>query len=122
MSERGYGNSVKVVDRFGVEYREHTTPKPSHNTDTAFASSVWEVMDEIGRNEYVANHPEKGKIRKQVIYFLAKADYKDLILEKDNGGLDEARWFRLNELQDIKTYGDILPFITKAVALISEKE
>ena len=81
-----------------------------------------EVMDEIGRNEYVANHPEKGKIRKQVIYFLAKADYRDLVLEKDNGGLDEARWFRLNELQDIKTYGDILPFITKAVSLISEEK
>jgi N utilization substance protein B len=79
-----------------------------------------EVLNEIGRNEYVANHPEKGKIRKQVIYFLAKADYKELVLEKDNGGLDEARWFRLNELQDIKTYGDILPFITKAVSLISE--
>ena len=80
-----------------------------------------EVMDEIGRNEYVANHPEKGKIRKQVMYFLAKADYKELELEKDNGGLDEARWFKLTDLQDIKTYGDILPFITKAVSLISEK-
>jgi N utilization substance protein B len=78
-----------------------------------------EVLDEIGRNEYVANHPEKGKIRKQVLYFLAKADYKDLVLEKDNGGLDDARWFKLSEVSDIKTYGDILPFITKAVSLIS---
>ncbi len=81
-----------------------------------------EVLDEIGRNEYVANHPEKGKVRKQVIYFLAKAQYKDLILEKDNGGLDEARWFRLNELEDLKTYGDILPFITKAISLISAQK
>ena len=80
-----------------------------------------DVMEEIGRNEYVANHPEKGKLRKQVIYFLAKADYKPLELEKDNGGLDEARWFKLSELQDMKTYGDILPFITKAVSLISTK-
>jgi N utilization substance protein B len=80
-----------------------------------------EVMDEIGRNEYVANHPEKGKIRKQVTYYLAKSEYKDLVLEKDNGGLDEARWFKLTEVQDIKTYGDILPFITKAVSLISER-
>jgi len=80
-----------------------------------------EIMDEIGRNEYVANHPEKGKIRKQVAYFLAKSPYKDLMLEKDNGGLDEARWFKLTEVQDIKTYGDILPFITKAVSLIAEK-
>lgn len=80
-----------------------------------------DVLDEIGRNEYVANHPEKGKIRKQVMYFLAKADFKDLQLEKDNGGLDEARWFKLTELQDMKTYGDILPFITKAIGLISGK-
>jgi N utilization substance protein B len=80
-----------------------------------------EVFDEIGRNEYVANHPEKGKIRKQVVYHLAKAPYQDLVLEKDNGGLDEARWFRLSDLENIKTYGDILPFITKAVSLISEK-
>jgi N utilization substance protein B len=81
-----------------------------------------EVLDEIGRNEYVANHPEKGKVRKQVTYFLAKAEYKDLTLEKDNGGLDEARWFRLNELEDLKTYGDILPFITKAISLICAKK
>ncbi|OHA47010.1 MAG: transcription antitermination factor NusB [Candidatus Taylorbacteria bacterium RIFOXYD2_FULL_36_9] len=81
-----------------------------------------EVLDEIGRNEYVANHPEKGKLRKQVVYFLAKAEYKDLILEKDSGGLDEARWFRLSEIQNIKTYGDILPFITKAITLISREK
>jgi N utilization substance protein B len=80
-----------------------------------------EVFDEIGRNEYVANHPEKGKIRKQVVYYLAKGPYQDLVLEKDNGGLDEARWFKLSDLEDIKTYGDILPFITKAISLISEK-
>jgi hypothetical protein len=48
MSERGYGNSVKVVDRFGLEYSQHPTPKPNHSTDPAFASAVWEVMDEIG--------------------------------------------------------------------------
>lgn len=80
-----------------------------------------EIFNEIGRNEYVANHPEKGKIRKQVIYFLAKAEHKDLILEKDGGGLDEARWFKLTELENLKTYGDILPFITKAVSLISSE-
>jgi N utilization substance protein B len=80
-----------------------------------------DVMDEIGRNEYVANHPEKGKIRKQVMYFLARADYTELQLEKDNGGLDEARWFKLTELENLKTYGDILPFITKAISLINTK-
>jgi len=26
MSERGYGNSVKVIDRFGIQYSEDTKP------------------------------------------------------------------------------------------------
>jgi hypothetical protein len=48
MSERGYGNSVKVIDRFGVQYSEDSKPKPNNNSNPAFASAVWEVMDEIG--------------------------------------------------------------------------
>jgi hypothetical protein len=48
MSERGYGNSVKVIDRFGVQYSEDSKPKPNNNSNSAFASAVWEVMDEIG--------------------------------------------------------------------------
>ncbi len=81
-----------------------------------------EIFDEIGRNEYVANHPEKGKIRKQVSYYLARAEYKDLVLEKGNGGLDDARWFKISEVESIKTYGDILPFLTKAISLISKQK
>jgi hypothetical protein len=48
MSERGYGNSVKVIDRFGVQYSEDSKSKSNHSTDPTFASAVWEVMDEIG--------------------------------------------------------------------------
>jgi hypothetical protein len=48
MSERGYGNSVKVIDRFGIESSQHSTAKPNHNSNPSFASAVWEVMDEIG--------------------------------------------------------------------------
>ncbi len=81
-----------------------------------------EIIEEVGNNEYIANHPEDGKIRKQVVYFLAKSPYQELILEKDGGGLDQAKWFRLSEVEDMHTYGDILPFVTKAIKLISEKE
>jgi hypothetical protein len=48
MSERGYGNSVKVIDRFGIQHTESSGTKPNHNSNPAFASAVWEVMDEIG--------------------------------------------------------------------------
>ena len=48
MSERGYGNSVKVVDRFGIENSQRSTTQSNHNSNPSFASAVWEVMDEIG--------------------------------------------------------------------------
>lgn len=79
------------------------------------------IEDELLKNEYVANHPQEGKIRKQVIYFLAKADRKELKLG-DSGGLDDAKWFKLQEIQNLNFYNDILPIITKAITIISSKE
>jgi len=75
------------------------------------------VQDRLGENEYIASHPEEGKIRKQVIYFLAEAPFKDLKL-KSTGGLDDAKWFRLAEVINLNTYDDILPIITKAVNIL----
>jgi 8-oxo-dGTP pyrophosphatase MutT (NUDIX family) len=75
------------------------------------------VVDKIGENEYVANHPEKGKRRKQVIYYLAEANYQDLKLA-ESGGLDDARWFKLADILDLKFYDDILPLVTKAIKKI----
>jgi len=79
-----------------------------------------EIQDELSSNEYIANHPEEGKIRKQVVYFLAKAPYQELKLEV-GGGLNEARWFRVAELKDLNFYGDIMPIITKAISILNER-
>ncbi len=78
------------------------------------------IEDELLKNEYVANHPEEGKIRKQVIYFLAKAERTEL-KRGDSGGLDDAKWFKLQEIQNLNFYNDILPIITKAITIISSK-
>lgn len=76
-----------------------------------------EVRDELARNEYIATHPEDGKIRKQVVYFLGKAEYGDLKL-KETGGLDDARWFPLSQIAELNFYNDIFPIITKAVQIL----
>ncbi len=79
------------------------------------------VEDELLNNEYVANHPEEGKIRKNVTYFLAKCpEMKDLTLGK-SGGLDDTKWFKLQEIESLNFYNDILPIITKAITILSEK-
>lgn len=76
------------------------------------------IEGELLSNEYIANHPEEGKIRKQVTYFLARAEMQDLVLG-ESGGLDDAQWFKLQDIQTLNFYNDILPIITKAITLIS---
>ena len=78
-------------------------------------------LQKLGDNEYVATQPEKGKIRKQVVYYLAEAPFNDLEL-KETGGLDDAKWFRLADILDLNFYDDILPIVTKAVNLLVKKD
>lgn len=72
---------------------------------------------ELGKNEYIATQPEKGKVRKQVNYFLAQSEYTDITLEK-KGGLDDAKWFKVADILDLNFYEDILPIVTKAVTML----
>lgn len=74
--------------------------------------------EEVGKNEYIASDPEKGKIKKQVTYILASTKDKELKL-KDSGGLDDTKWFKLEELADLKIYDDIKPIIAKAIKICS---
>jgi len=79
-----------------------------------------EIEGELGKNEYVATHPEKGKSLKKVVYFLAKSEDKELELEK-SGGLDGARWFELRAIPELRIYNDIIPLISKAIEILSGK-
>lgn len=72
------------------------------------------VGAQVGENEYIASHPEKGKVRKHVWFFLASSDFEPLVLKK-SGGLDDAKWFRLQDIIDLNFYDDMLPIVTAAV-------
>ncbi len=78
------------------------------------------LKDKLGENEYIAYHPEKGKTKKHVVYYLAESEYKDIVKE-DKGGLDDARWFKLADILDLNFYNDILPLVTKAINLLLKK-
>lgn len=80
------------------------------------------IKELLGRNEYIANHPEKGKIRKQVVFFLGESDYGDLTLEKDNGGLDDTQWFLIEEVPALKMYENMIPLLTKAIDILTKKD
>lgn len=79
------------------------------------------VYDKLGKNEYVATQPEKGKIRKQVVYYLMETEFEDLKL-KESGGLDDARWFKMTDILDLNFYDDMLAIVTKAINIILAKD
>ena len=74
------------------------------------------IMDKLGENEYIANKPETGKVVKHVNYFLAQANFVPLALEKKTG-LDDAKWFDVDEVTELRIYEDIKPLIEQALAL-----
>jgi N utilization substance protein B len=78
------------------------------------------VKEKLGENEYVSYHPEKGKVKKHVAYFLVESPFVDLKLAK-TGGLDDAKWFKMGDILELNFYNDILPLVTKAINILLKK-
>lgn len=102
-----------------IEENESVKDGAVRNLKDEIGLSV-EIESELGHNEYIASHPELGKVRKQVTYYLASAPYQELELEK-KGGLDDAQWFKVAAILDLNFYEDILPIVTKAVTMLVAK-
>lgn len=98
--EAGEEESVGTAKRVGEEFGITVT-----------------VTEKLGENTYVAMTPDKGKIRKHVMYYLAQVPYAPLHFEA-TGGLDDARWFTLEEVAELNIYDDILPIVSKAIKMI----
>ncbi len=78
------------------------------------------IKEKLGENEYISYHPEKGKIKKHVAYFLVESPFVDLKLS-NTGGLDDARWFKMGDILELNFYNDILPLVTKAINILLKK-
>lgn len=83
---------------------------------------IKEVKNLLGDTEYVANHPEKGKHRKQVKYFLAEAkEFVEPVLG-ESGGLDDAKWFKAKDIADLNFYNDIVPLMTQSITIVMQEK
>lgn len=69
----------------------------------------------VGENEYIAHNPEKGKVKKHVIYILCQAEFSELKLGEDKTGLTDVKWFNINELSKLNMYEDLRPIVMGAV-------
>ncbi len=100
--------------------------------ETAEQAAVREIMEEmslkikiiekLGDDEYVASHPQKGKVRKQVVFFLGESDYVPCKLEQTSGGLDDCKWFTLKEVTTLRMYDSVTALIAKAIPIITNKK
>lgn len=79
------------------------------------------IKEDLGTNEYIASDPELGKLRKQVHYYLAESKYEPLKLA-EKPGLDDAKWFKLEDILELNFYNDILPIVTKSINLLTKDE
>jgi len=101
-----------------LEKGEHVDEGASREVKEELGLKNLKIEKEIGSNDYIAYNPERGQIKKGVIYFLASTSDTKLVLGK-SGGLNDARWFEMSELENLKTYDDLRPMINKAIEWLS---
>ncbi len=77
------------------------------------------IKEKIGESEYIASHPEKGKIRKKVTFFLAESQFVPVTLENHSGGLDDVRWFSIAEVASLKMYDDVTGYMAQAITKLT---
>lgn len=108
-----------TLSKGGIDEKDDTEKGTVKKVKEELGISI-KIKEKLGENEYIASDPEEGKIRKQVVYFLAESKFDDLKLE-NKGGLDDAKWFKLGDIVDLNFYDDILPIVTKAINILLKK-
>lgn len=114
-----------VHDAFGYWTLAKGSPEKGEELAEAVVRKVKEEIGirdavmhtRLGENQYVAHDPEKGRLCRRVTYFLLETGDITLTL-KQTGGLDDVRWFREEELGDLKMYNDVKGFFKKAISII----
>lgn len=109
----GYWTLAKGSPQEGEKLEDAVLRKVAEETGLQKA----EVTDRLGENEYVAHDPNKGNVRRRVVYFLVKTADMELHLGA-KGGLNDVQWFSERELGDLKMYDDVKGFFKKAINII----
>ncbi len=77
------------------------------------------IIEKLGENAYIAHHPEKGKVKKQVTYYLASTDHNKPVVEQGKG-LDNAAWWATVDVAALTLYDDMRPIINHALVSIEK--
>lgn len=75
------------------------------------------IVERLGETEYIAREPEAGLVKKKVTYFLVETTDSEIEVEK-SPGIQDAKWFGVDEVLKLKTYEDIEKIFNKALELL----
>lgn len=81
-----------------------------------------DVIKKILNINYIAHNPSKGKITKDVTYFLVKSEFVDMKIGEAETGLDDVKWFTAEEAENVLTYDDLKSVITLGISTAKEIE
>lgn len=111
-----------TLSKGGLEEGESDADGVARVIKEEMGLTITNVKALLGETEYVANHPEKGKHRKQVKYFLAEAAYGDITLDEEKKGLDAAQWFKARDVAELNFYNDIVPLMTQSITILMQEQ
>lgn len=111
-----------TLSKGGLEEGESDAEGVARVIKEEMGLTIINVKALLGETEYVANHPEKGKHRKQVKYFLAEATYGDITLDEEKKGLDAAQWFKARDVAELNFYNDIVPLMTQSITILMQEQ
>lgn len=75
------------------------------------------IIEQLGKIEYITKEPGAGLIKKKVTYFLVETTDSEIEVEK-SPGIQDAKWFKLDEVLELKRYKDIEKIFNKALKLL----
>lgn len=81
-----------------------------------------EIAKALGVNKYINSDPVYGKIRKEVHYFVAKTEYKELEVDEENAAIEEAAWMTKAEFLSKEQYPDVAKFIAEAIEYAEQNQ
>jgi ADP-ribose pyrophosphatase YjhB (NUDIX family) len=110
-----------TLSKGGVREGESTADCAKREALSEFGLEV-SIEEEIGDHKFTAHHPEKGKIHKNIKYFLARSEYAPVKLNNVSGGITEVKWFGVEEVASLKKYKDLEGIFGRAMDLISQKK
>ena len=114
-----------VHDIFGYWTLVKGVQKENESDDESIKRKVKEeigldtlkIEDKLGTSSYKANNKDGLRVKRNVKYYLVQVPFEDLKL-KAEGGLDDAKWFRLADVRDLRFYDDVLDIIGNAINIL----